>query len=334
MVEPDASISGTQVVVVPPVVNDPANAASPAAVSYSADFFLRCFELTARVIRPYLRRSGERVNVQTNGQRRFTVVELPVFPIVTESILMPFRYLPELIKFGKMPFILILAVDVFCYGLLRQDFSKALTGSIMVVAHFVLFTPFSVAWTKLAIKGRGAVAKHPSFAYSRTQWMYLLADAAMLAALIVLVGLPFVVVRYGQRNFDNQIALLGGAIATLGLGVYLVVYLRLAFVFPAIAIGRYPGLRASWKQTAGNIERLAAIIVLAFLPYWIVREAFEWYMGYHPPGVIEAFRGCIDMLLIALSTTALAGPALAYKTLVLDQPQDEVVPQSISAMSS
>ena len=30
------------------------------------------------------------------------------------------------------------------------------------------------------------------------------------------------------------------------------------------------------------------------------------------------------MLLVAFATTALAGPALAYKTLVLDQPQDEV----------
>ena len=103
-------------------------------------------------------------------------------------------------------------------------------------------------------------------------------------------------------------------------------YVRLAFVFPAIAIGRYAGIRVAWKQTAGNIERLAAIIVLAFLPYWIVRDAFAWYMGYHPPGVVEAFRGCIDMLLIALATTALAGPALAYKSIVMDQPQADPVP--------
>jgi hypothetical protein len=71
--------------------------------------------------------------------------------------------------------------------------------------------------------------------------------------------------------------------------------------------------------------------VLAYLPYLIIRQAFEWYMGYHPPGVVEAFRGCIDMLLIALATTALAGPALAYKAIVLDQPQDEVAAQSVNA---
>ena len=117
----------------------------------------------------------------------------------------------------------------------------------------------------------------------------------------------------------------------MGLGIYVIGYLRLQFVFPAIAIGRYAGISASWKQTAGNIERLAAIVLLSYLPYWLIRLTFEWYMGYHPPGVIEAFRGCIEMLLVMFATTALAGPALAYKALVLDQPQDETATPAISA---
>jgi len=273
------------------------------------------------------------MSVQTNSQRRFTVVELPVLPIVTESLLMPFRYLPELAKFGWIPLAAILAIDLVCYGLLREDVSRGVTGTLMVFAHFVLFTPFSVAWTKLAVRGPQAVAKHPRFFYSRTQWFYLLAGAALMVALLVLVGLPYVLVRYGQRNFDGEIRLLGETGMMLGLGIYVVAYVRLAFVFPAIAIGRYAGIRAAWKQTAGNLERLAAILVLAVLPYWIVRQAFEWYMGYHPLGVVEAFRGCVDMLLIALATTALAGPALAYKAIVMDQPQDEPAAQSITAAS-
>ena len=182
----------------------------------------------------------------------------------------------------------------------------------------ILFTPFAVAWTKLAIRGRQAVAQHPAFAYSRTQLMYLLATAAMVLALTICVGIPFVLVRNFQRNFENQLMLLAGAGFFLGLCIYLIGYLRLGFVFPAIAVGRYAGISAAWKQTAGNIERLAAIVVLSYLPYWLIRQAFEWYMGYHPPGVVEAVRGIVDMLLVALATTALAGTALAYKTLVLD----------------
>ena len=261
---------------------------------------------------------------QTLSQRRFTVVQLPVFPIVAQSLLMPFKYLPELVKFGKIPFILILAIDVLCYGMLREDVPASATGSMMVLAHFILFTPFSVAWTKLAIRGRAAVANHPAFAYSQTQWLYLLATTLMAIAMLVCVGLPFIAWRYGQLNFDNQIRLVGAAATFLGLGCFLIGYIRLAFIFPAIAIGRYAGISAAWKQTAGNIERLAAIFVLSYLPFWLIRQVFEWYMGYHPPGVVEAIRGIVDMLLIALATTALAGPALAYKMLVLVQPQENV----------
>lgn len=272
------------------------------------------------------------MNVQTNSQRQFTVVELPVIPIVTESILLPFTCMPELVKFGKMPFILILAVDVLSYGLGRQDVNRGVTGGLMAIAHFVLFTPFSVAWTKLAIRGRASVAKHPEFAYSRTQLLYLLASAVMIIALLACVGPPYTLMRYGQTNFDNQIVVLGGVLAFVGLAFVLIGYARLAFIFPAIAIGKYAGISAAWRQTVGNIERLAAILVLTYLPYWLIRESFEWYMGYHPPGVVEVFRGIIDMLLVALATTAVAGPALAYKALVLDRPEGvEAVAPSIGA---
>src|SRR5208283_4102728 len=104
------------------------------------------------------------------------------------------------------------------------------------------------AWTKLAIRGSQAVAKHPQFSYSRTQWLYLLADGVMIAALLVIVGIPYVILRYGQRNFDTQITLAGETAMMLGLGIYAIAYVRLAFVFPAIAIGRYGGLRDAWKQ--------------------------------------------------------------------------------------
>jgi hypothetical protein len=270
-------------------------------------------------------------NEQTNSQRRFTVIELPVLPIVSESLLLPFKCLPELVKFGKMPFLLILATDVFCYGLERQDISSNLTRSLMMIVHFIVFTPFAVAWTKLAIRGREAVAKHPAFAYSRTQWMYLLASTAMIVAAMVCVGIPFVLVLHFQRNFEHDLTLLAGGGFFVGLGIYLIGYLRLVFVFPAVAIGRYSGISAAWKQTAGNIERLAAIIFLSYLPYWFIQRIFEWYMGYHPPGIVEAIRGIIDQLLVAWATTAVAGPALAYKTLVLDQPPDEVATPAISA---
>lgn len=257
------------------------------------------------------------MNLVTKSERRFVVVQLPVFPIVRESWLMPVRYLPELVEFGWIPYAASLGVRFVSFVLLREDVGRGVSSTLMVTAHFILFTPFSVAWTKLAIQGRTAVAKHPAFAYTRTQWMYLTASAVVMVALLGLVISPLLIGLQGQRNFDHQIEFLGTGGSILGLGVFVVGYVRLAFVFPALAIGRYAGIRLAWRQTAGNIERLAAIILLSYLPYYLIREAFLWYIGYHPPGATGGFAACIDMVPIALAITGLAGPALAYKMLVL-----------------
>ncbi len=262
------------------------------------------------------------MNEQTNSQRRFTVIELPVLPIVKQSLLLPFKYLPELVKYGGIPFLLILAADAICFLLEREDVSRSATGSAMALAHFILFTPFSVAWTRLALYGRPAIANHPPFAYSRTQWLYLLATTAMLVLMTICVGLPATLLLYGQRTLNTQITIEATTLLLVGLFLFALLFFRLAFIFPAIVVGRYAGISAAWKQTAGNLERLAAVIVLSYAPFYVVRRVFEWFMGYHPPGLTSVARGIVDMLLVALATTALAGPALAYKSLVLDQRED------------
>ncbi len=247
------------------------------------------------------------------------MIELPVFPIVAESLVLPFKYLPELVKHGGIPFLLVLIAEAISFLLAREDVPNYATGVLMAVAHFVLFTPFSVTWSKLAIHGRPAIATDPPFAYSRTQWLYLLASAVMMISLAIVVGPSAALLRYGQLNFDNQIVMAAGALLVAGLFLFAIGFVRLAFVFPAIAIRKYAGISAAWKQSRGNIERLAAIIVLSYVPYYVVTRALDWLIGYHPPGLAAAAKGCLDMLLIALATTALAGPALAYKTIVLDE---------------
>ncbi len=259
---------------------------------------------------------------QPNSQRRFTVIELPVFSIVKQSLRLPGTYLAELIIYGGIPYLLILVADAIGFILEREDVSRSAPGILIGIAHFVLFTPFSVTWTKLAIYGRPAIATEPPFAYSRTSWIYLLASTVMTVLLMICVGPGATLLRYSQQTLDNRIGMEAAMLILAGLFVFALVFVRLAFVFPAIAIGKYAGIVAAWRQTAGNLEWLAAIVVLSYAPYYVVRRVFEWFMGYHPPGPASVARGCVDMLLIALATTALAGPALAYKTLVLDEHRD------------
>lgn len=261
-------------------------------------------------------------NDQPNSQRRLTVIQLPVVSIVKQTLLLPFQRIPELVKFGGIPFLLILAADLICFLLNRANVARSATDSAMTLAHFILFTPFSVAWTRLALYGRPAVANHPRFAFSRTQWLYLLATTAMIIVMMICLGLPAVLLLYGQRTANHQITIEATTLLLAGFFLLALLFFRLAFIFPAIAVRKYAGISAAWRQTGGNLERLAAIIILAYVPFYVARRAFEWSMGYNPPGLASAARGIGEMLLVALATTALAAPALAYKTLVLDQPED------------
>ncbi len=249
------------------------------------------------------------------------MIELPVFSIVADSLTLPFRYLPELVKYGGMPFALSLVSGAISFLLKREDASSYATG-VLMVAHFVLFTPFSVTWSKLAIYGRPAIATDPPFAYARSQWLYLLATTVMMISLAIIAGPPAALLRYGQQNLDNQVITMAGALLCGGLILFAIGFVRLAFVFPAIAIGKYPGISAAWTQTRGNIERLAAIVILSVAPFHLLRHILDWGIGYYPPGLGAAAKGCLDMLLVAMATTALAGPALAYKMIVLDEPED------------
>ena len=257
----------------------------------------------------------------TSSQRRFTVIELPVLSIVKQSLILPFRHLPELVKFGGIPFLGILVVDAIAYMLAREDVAKSLPTLILALGHFILFTPFCVAWSRLAILGPASIANAPPFAYSRRAWLYLLASISMSILLMICIGPGFILARYIQQTLDNRMGAEAAVLLLGGLFIFALIFVRLAFIFPAIAIGRYAGISAAWRQTAGNLERLTAMIVLSYIPYFAVRRIFEWSMGYHPPGVVEAIRGCGDMLLVALATTAVAAPALAYKTIVLDEAQ-------------
>ena len=191
---------------------------------------------------------------QPGIKRRVTIVELPVLRIVGQSLWLPFRYLRELAKYGWIPFLLSLGANAINFLIVREDAPKYVSQIWMMAAHFALFTPFSVTWTKLAIYGREAIANDPPFAYSRTVWLYLLATILMMVSITIIAAPPLALLRYGQANFDNQLVAAAGVLSIAAIFLVALGFFRIAaFVFPAIAIGKYAGLSAAWKQTAGNL---------------------------------------------------------------------------------
>jgi hypothetical protein len=251
--------------------------------------------------------------------RRLSVIQLPVLSIVGRTLALPFLHLRELVKYGGLAFVLSLVAGLIGLAISRLDLPPSVYRIWLAATHFAIFTPFSVKWSQLSIYGRDPSPGDPAFQYSRTEWKYLLATLAMLLVSALVLYYPFYLLRYGQITFDNRFMTVGALLLLAAFLVIAVVWTRLAFIFPAIAIGKYGGVIAAWNQTTGNLERLAAVIVVAYLPFIIVRKIVQAIVGFQPFGLSMVLPASLDLFLIAWATTAAVGaPALAYKILVLD----------------
>jgi hypothetical protein len=263
-------------------------------------------------------------NVQS-GQQRFTVVKLPVVQIVLETLALPFRHLQELIKYGWIPFAGSLGLRLIDW-LLRQYFpSGTWSGVLMTIGHFALFVPFSVTWTRVTIYGSEAKLPSGPFVYGRTEWQYTAAIAVLIVTLTILVGMPLLVYQFGHQQFSAGTEYLGAILLAVGSVLVGAGYVRFAFVFPAIAISRYRGIGPAWRQTTGNLERLALLIVLSIAPYETIGQIVRFAEGDLSPGLAAMTGAFVQMLMIAMAATAgCSAPALAYKWIVLGQGRSQL----------
>jgi hypothetical protein len=253
-----------------------------------------------------------------SDQQHFSVVKLPILQIALESLVLPFQRLPEFISYAWIPFVGTLVARFIDWVIGRTPVSPMLAAAWMPVTHFVLFTPFCVVWTPVALEGSDARLPARPFVYERTEWKYLLATVLMTFAFALLVGIPLTLYQYGQRTFDTVTAFVGGLLLAAGLVTALLAVVRLAFIFPAIATGRYQGLLAAWRQTTGNLESLGAVMVLAPAPYYLIDQALRFGVGHLSPGLAAMVRASAQMLMVTMLTSAaIAAPALAYKRIVL-----------------
>ncbi len=253
---------------------------------------------------------------EQSGGSQFTVVKLPILGIVLETLALPFKHPMELAKYGWIPFVGLLGARLIEWFL--RQFSVPGTDLWMSVAHLILFTPFSVTWTRVAIEKSEAKLPDRPFAFTRIEWQYLVATVLLMVAVVILLTPAFALYRYGQSIFDNGITFFGGMLLLLTGVAELLAFVRISLVFPAVAMERYEGVAAAWRQTAGNFEPLLAIIVLSSAPYYLAFAAVRLGVSSYPAGVSAMGKAFAELLAASLTATSnVAAPALAYQAIAM-----------------
>src|SRR5581483_6521076 len=205
-----------------------------------------------------------------SGPDRLTVVRLPILGVVLETLALPFKYPAILIRYEWIPFVGLVASRLISWILLTALGLWQSDTIWLIVTHVALFTPFSVAWSRVAIRGADVSLPARPFEYQATEWKYFLANAIMIVAVGALLGLPMILYQHAMLIFDRRLTGVAAILVLLGTAFVALGFLRFAFVFPAIAIDRFEGIVKWGKQTAGNFEPLAAAIALSCAPYLVV----------------------------------------------------------------
>jgi hypothetical protein len=197
-----------------------------------------------------------------------------MIPIWLRALTSPFSNLSQLLKFGAIPVLLTVGIELVETLLVSTGIIVMAAPFWTLLAFTIAYVPFEVGWTRLTINGPAAVADRSYFAFARTESHYLVATILFEVAWTVTL-VPALLMRLGTRNFDWPLVFEGGFLLFAVFVAILVGLIRLLFIFPAIALGRYRGVATAWRQSKGSFERLAALELLARLPYLLAIDLID-----------------------------------------------------------
>jgi hypothetical protein len=250
-------------------------------------------------------------DVAAGGER------LSIVRTTAAALAMPFRYPVELVRFGAVVFALSIANDVVLHYLSQVS----VRYWWMMLSHVAIYTPLAIVWTRITVLGRKSVSTIGLYRYSAVEVRYLLASALVY---IILLGPVLVIVQWAltAHQAGDSASANGLAVpAIVIIFVDLIVFVRLSFLFPAIALQRYRGIGAAWRQTHGNFERLLAIETAVLVPYIAIRMVGQhyWYVWFftYDTWFSEALWHMMGAAILMLDFAGIvAAPSIAYKILV------------------
>lgn len=176
-------------------------------------------------------------------------------------------------KAAALPFVLSLVIGGIAAVITETHFALDIGIQLLGLLPLVIF---GIAWSRIVLIGpqSGAI---PRPLFGRRTWIYfgyalvqvLLIILPMFALGFVAVGAAFLENRIGsaldlESNAANVILLV-----PVTFGVYLILLyflIRLALVFPAVALDQKLGLSGSWRMTRGSGLKLYIAMILIVIP--------------------------------------------------------------------
>lgn len=208
------------------------------------------------------------------------MTKLPVWPTVKAAYEAVWMQRLRLLRFAAIPFALIVVID-FGATHLGETVTEPLAGrgptgwfplsaaidelSLFLIS--VVLIAFAVPCCRLFLLG--PAANDEPWPAGRV-YLGMLAVTVLVALVLDLPLTLLSHLAFPDEALVDTSANLSGLVAGPGflafVAVYIVVTVRLVFLYPVICLARPWGLAQRWRETSGNFWRLCATIVVALLP--------------------------------------------------------------------
>ncbi len=190
--------------------------------------------------------------------------KLPVKPLAKEAFLLPFKHLQVFVRLAAVPVGLTI-LSQFIGGFLASVTGHWYFNGVWLGFLDFCGVPFFVGWTKLAVEGTASVADRSYFTFGRVEIRYLVAQIILSVLLVGPVGICL------WWAYDSNWAAAPIAMTVTALVIVLWVGWRFMFLLTALALDRYAGVNAAWRQTKGVVLRILGVITLSSIPISFAR---------------------------------------------------------------
>ncbi len=195
------------------------------------------------------------------GQRR---PRLPVQSVVVESYRLLWRERDELVRLGLLPVLV-----TFLLTVLEVQTTGAGTMSLIRLLALAPLTLFAVNWHRLVLLGSESVPGSFGLRWESRETRFLVQGA------LLSLGIGFVLLTPGMAALHllQQPPMTYAVMAALALA-FILLWLRLGLIFPAIAVDHPYRMAQSWRDSAGCGFQFLAAVLVASMPVLIALQVF------------------------------------------------------------
>lgn len=200
------------------------------------------------------------------------IKNLSTWAVVRESTIFTFSNWKIFGKLFLIPIVIQFGTSIFIKLLSQSNSDNSLIIISLLVSVVMIYLAFSIAgprWIQHYYKPKSAVS---FFQFHKIEWRffsYLIALSGILFGLIVLgmiISLLVLVSTGSSFSLSEGLSpsqiLATATTILLTFGLCLIVWVRLFFIFPAVALSKPTSLRQAWKESRPYWKKLMGLALL------------------------------------------------------------------------